>query len=57
LLLVVVQVTLGILTVLFSTEAKPFVWLGVMHQFVAMLLLMSLVWQAYLVKGRIVNGR
>ena len=50
LMLVGVQVTLGILTVLYSTSSTAFVWFGVMHQFVAMLLLMSLVWVLYLVK-------
>jgi heme a synthase len=50
LLLVSLQVTLGVLTVLYSTSATAFVWFGVLHQFVAMLLLMSLVWVLYLVK-------
>lgn len=50
LLIVLLQVILGILTVLFSTDAVAIVWLGVLHQFVAMLLLMSLVWALYLLK-------
>ena len=50
LLLVLVQVLLGILTVLFSPSANALVWLGVLHQFTAMLLLVSLVWVLYLVK-------
>ncbi len=50
LLLVGCQVILGILTVLFSAYNNVFVWLGVAHQFVAMLLLMSLIYLAYLVR-------
>lgn len=50
LLLVLVQVLLGILTVLFSPSANALVWLGVLHQFTAMLLLVSLVWALFLVK-------
>ncbi|MCC6289569.1 MAG: COX15/CtaA family protein [Chitinophagaceae bacterium] len=50
LLLVLLQVLLGILTVIYSPNATTFVWFGVLHQFVAMLLLMSLVWVLYLVK-------
>lgn len=48
--LVVLQVILGILTVLYSTNATAIVWFGVLHQFVAMLLVMSLIWVLYLVK-------
>lgn len=50
LILVLVQVILGILTVVFSPSTLALVWLGVLHQFVAMLLLISLVWMLYLVK-------
>ncbi|MFT3703810.1 MAG: COX15/CtaA family protein [Agriterribacter sp.] len=50
LLLVCAQVTLGILTVIYSVSTNAFVLLGVAHQFVAMLLLTSLVWMLYLVK-------
>lgn len=48
--LVLLQVILGILTVLNATDAVAILWFGVLHQFVAMLLLMSLVWVLYLVK-------
>ena len=48
--LVFLQVILGILTVIYSTDAIAIVWFGVLHQFVAMLLLMSLVWMWYLIK-------
>lgn len=50
LILVLLQVVLGILTVLFSPSTTALVWLGVLHQFVAMLLLVSLVWVLYLVR-------
>jgi heme a synthase len=56
LLLVVLQVVLGILTVIFSTNADALLWLGVSHQFVAMLLLMSLVFMTYLFSGQRVEG-
>ena len=52
LLLVVLQVVLGILTVVYSSNADTLLWLGVSHQFVAMLLLMSLVFMAYLLSGK-----
>ncbi len=51
-LLVVLQVILGVLTVVYSTSSKTLLWLGVSHQFVAMLLLMSLVFMSYLLKGK-----
>lgn len=41
--LVMLQVLLGILTVLNATYANRLVWLGVSHQFVAMLLLIDIV--------------
>ncbi len=49
-ILVLLQAVLGILTVIFSPSATALVWLGVLHQFTAMLLLISLVWVFYLVK-------
>lgn len=48
--LVLLQVVLGILTILQSPHPRSFLWLGVLHQFVAMLLLLSLVWMLYLIK-------
>ncbi len=36
--LIFIQVTLGILTVLYSTQQNALTWLGVMHQFTAILL-------------------
>ena len=52
LLLVLVQVLLGILAVLNATDQYLFLWLGVAHQFVAMFLLLSLVWLLYIVRSR-----
>ena len=50
LVLVALQVVLGIFTVLYSTVKHALLWLGVAHQFVAMTLLLSLVWTKYLVR-------
>jgi cytochrome c oxidase assembly protein subunit 15 len=52
LLIVSLQVLLGILTVLNAASKNSFLWLGVAHQFTAMLLLLSLVWVLYIVRNR-----
>lgn len=52
LLLVSLQVLLGIFTVLNSTYPLRLVWLGVSHQFTAMLLVMDLVALLYVVKRK-----
>lgn len=49
-LLVTVQVVLGVFTVVYSPDKNILLWLGVAHQFVAMLLLLSLVLTKYLLK-------
>jgi len=49
---VLVQVMLGIFTLLNSTNPKSLLWLGAAHQFVAMILLMVLVWMYYLLRGK-----
>ena len=49
--LVFVQVVLGILTVINSPSATLLVWLGVIHQFVAMLFLLAWFWVLYLISG------
>jgi cytochrome c oxidase assembly protein subunit 15 len=51
LLIVILQVVLGVFTLLNALDAKNFLWLGVAHQFAAMLLLLSLVWVMYIVKS------
>lgn len=50
--LLMTQVVLGILTVLNATHANRLVWLGVLHQFTAMLVLMVLVSLLFIVKKR-----
>jgi cytochrome c oxidase assembly protein subunit 15 len=52
LFIVLVQVILGILTVLNSVNTDKFLWLAVAHQFVAMLLLLSLFFMAYITRTR-----
>ena len=53
LLIVLLQVLLGILTVLNVLQQNVFLWLAVAHQFTAMLLLLSLVWILFIVRGKI----
>ena len=55
LLIVLLQIVLGVLTVLNALDTRAFLWLGVAHQFVAMLLLLSLVWVLYIVRKKEVN--
>jgi heme a synthase len=52
LLFVLIQVLLGILAVLNSVNKTSFLWLGVAHQFVATILLLSLVWMLYIIRSR-----
>ena len=56
LLIVLLQVLLGVLTVLNALHTRSFLWLGVAHQFVAMLLLLSLVWVMYIVRNKVVSS-
>ena len=46
------QVLLGIITTLNSPYTKKLVWLGTLHQFAAMLLLLSLIWTIYIVRSK-----
>ncbi len=52
LVLVLVQVLLGILTVLYANNSTALLWLGVAHQFTGMMLLLSFVMVAYLIKKK-----
>ncbi len=52
LLVVLLQVVLGIFTVLKSPQPNWLLWLGVTHQFVAMLLLLVLVFQFYMLHNK-----
>ncbi|HZH94457.1 MAG TPA: COX15/CtaA family protein [Flavisolibacter sp.] len=58
---VIVQLTLGILTVLTSVDTRAakwntFEWMAQLHQFVALLLLLSLVFAAFLVRKKRIMG-
>lgn len=52
LLIVLIQVLLGVLSVLKVADTKTFLWLAEAHQLVAMLLLLSLVWMIYLIRNK-----
>ena len=52
LVLVLLQVILGILTVLYANNSTALLWLGVAHQFTGMMLLLSFVMVAYLIKKK-----
>jgi cytochrome c oxidase assembly protein subunit 15 len=57
LLLVIIQVVLGVFSVLTSIKIVPnhwgvFEWMAQLHQLIAMFLLLSLVWMLYLVKSK-----
>jgi len=53
--LVLIQLILGISTVLESPDPNALRWLGVTHQFVAMCLLLSLIFEFYLLQNKKVN--
>ncbi len=46
------QIFLGILAVIYSPDRKSLLWLGVSHQFVAMLLMLILVWMLFVLSSR-----
>jgi len=55
--IVLLQLVLGILTVLNSVNPDKFLWLAVAHQFIAMLLLLSLFFMLYINRSpKYVNG-
>ena len=56
LLIVLLQVVLGVLTVLNAAAPNSFLWLAISHQFIAMLLLLSLVWMIYIIRSKAVRG-
>lgn len=51
LLIVFIQVILGILAVLNAINPGSFLWLGIAHQFVAMILLLTMIWIIYIVRS------
>jgi cytochrome c oxidase assembly protein subunit 15 len=52
LILVILQVLLGILTVLFANNKTALLWLGVTHQFTGMILLLVVVSLLYTIKSK-----
>jgi len=54
--LILLQLILGIFTAIKSPDPKALRWLGVAHQFVAMCLLLSLIFEFYLLQNKKVNG-
>ena len=56
LLLVLLQIALGITTVLLSPYRDYLVWFGVAHQLVAILFLMSIVFMLYIIRPPAVQG-
>jgi len=54
--LVFLQLILGIVTVINSTDPKALRWLCVTHQFIAMCLFLSLIFEYYLLQTKRVNG-
>jgi cytochrome c oxidase assembly protein subunit 15 len=48
--LINIQVILGILSLVFATNKNSFLMLGVLHQFNALLVLLTLVWMLYVVR-------
>ncbi len=55
LFLVLLQVALGITTVLLSPYGSDLVWLGVAHQFVAIMFLMSIIFMLYVIRPSVVQ--
>jgi heme A synthase len=55
--LVLLQLLLGILTVVNAPNRIALLWWGVAHQFTAMLLLAALLVNAYLLSGSRAGGR
>jgi cytochrome c oxidase assembly protein subunit 15 len=49
-LLTILQVIIGIFTVIYSPDRISLLWLGVSHQFLAMVLILLLVWLMYVLR-------
>jgi heme a synthase len=56
LFMVLLQLFLGVLTVLNALNQHSFLWLAVAHQFVAMIMLLSLIWIFYIVRNKSVSA-
>jgi len=48
--IILIQVLLGILTVINSPDTRLFMWLGVAHQFFAIIFLLVMVWMLHLIR-------
>lgn len=48
--IILIQVLLGILTVINSPDTRLFMWLGVAHQFFAIIFLLVMIWMLYLIR-------
>lgn len=48
--IILIQVLLGILTVINSPDTRLFMWLGVAHQFFAIIFLLIMVWMLHLIR-------
>jgi cytochrome c oxidase assembly protein subunit 15 len=57
LLLILLQVVLGISTVVLSPYGNNLVWFGVAHQFVAILFLMSIIFMLYIIRPSVVQNK
>ena len=57
LILVLLQVALGITTVLLSPYGNNLIWFGVAHQLVAILFLMSIIFMLYLIRSSAIQKR
>ncbi|MEO6812443.1 MAG: COX15/CtaA family protein [Ginsengibacter sp.] len=57
LLLILLQASLGIVTVLLSPFGNNLIWLGVAHQFVAILFLMSIILMLYIIRPSLAGKR
>ena len=51
LIFILIQVVLGIFTVIRSPFPDNLVWLGLAHQFTAMLFLITMIWMIFLIRG------
>lgn len=53
--IILIQVLLGILTVINSPDTRLFMWLGVAHQFFAIIFLLVMVWMLHLIRPGLVR--
>ncbi|MEO5782041.1 MAG: COX15/CtaA family protein, partial [Ginsengibacter sp.] len=53
LIFILLQVVLGILTVIWSPFGSSLVWFGLAHQFTAMLFLIMMIWMIFLVRSHL----